>query len=83
MILGRLAEYAICFESRALVQRLGYLVDLLKLPMPSRIRKTLTAQVGRGIIYLGQPRQWHTRGVFHLAWQVVDNIPRHELPRPR
>ncbi len=75
----QLAEYASRFESRALVQRLGYLVDLLELSMPSAARKTLKAQVGHGIAYLGQPRQWHTGGSYDAAWQVVDNVPRHEL----
>jgi hypothetical protein len=47
--------------------------------MPSAARKVLTAQVGQGIAYLGQPRQWHTGGGYNAAWQIVDNIPRHEL----
>jgi predicted transcriptional regulator of viral defense system len=75
----KMAEYATRFESRALVQRLGYLADLLELPMPSAARKVLTAQVDQGIAYLGQPRQWHTGGDYNAAWQIVDNIPRHEL----
>lgn len=75
----QLAEYAIQFKSRALIQRLGYLADLLNVPILPAARKMLVAHVGQGVVYLGQPRQWRTKGVFNAIWQVVDNIPRHEL----
>ena len=75
----QLAEYAIRFKSGALLQRLGYLADLLNVPISPAARKMLVAHIGHSVVYLGQPHQGRTKGVFNPAWQVVDNIPRHEL----
>ena len=75
----RLADYAVQFKSRALVQRLGYLCDVLELPLDDDVRKTLLAHVGKTTSYLGQIERWETGGAYNATWQVVDNIPRHEL----
>ena len=76
---NRLAEYALRFRSQALVQRLGYLADLLHLPMDTPARAGLLAGVGQSTTYLGRPSQWGTGGRYHSDWRIVDNIPRDEM----
>jgi predicted transcriptional regulator of viral defense system len=75
----RLAEYALRFRSQALVQRLGYLADLLQLPLALPIRESLQAGVGQSTAYLGRPSQWGTGGSYDADWRIVDNVPRHEV----
>ena len=75
----RLAEYAVRFKSHALVQRLGYLCETLELPLDASTRQTLLAHVGKATTYLGQLEQWKTGGDYNATWQIIDNVPRHEL----
>ena len=75
----KLADYALRFKSHALVQRLGYLCDVLELPITSEAREKLLANIGKTTSYLGQPGRWKTRGKYNATWQSVGNIPRHEL----
>jgi len=75
----KLAEYGLRFESQALIQRLGYLIDLLRLPVPEHMRGLLLAGVGKSTPYLGRPGQWGTGGEYDSTWRIVDNVPRHEL----
>lgn len=75
----RLTEYAVQFKSHALIQRLGYLCEALELPLETRIRETLLTHVGKATTYLGQTEQWKTGGDYNATWQIVSNIPRHEL----
>jgi len=78
--LGKLADYAAQFKSQALAQRLGYLLDVLKLPMGDTIRDGLFATSGsKSKCYLGQPSRWGTGGHYHPTWRVVNNIPNQEL----
>ncbi|MFZ5915460.1 MAG: type IV toxin-antitoxin system AbiEi family antitoxin domain-containing protein [Chloroflexota bacterium] len=74
-----LADYALRFESSALIQRLGYLADLLHLPLPAQTRDRLLAGVGKSTPYLGRPGQWGTGGTYDATWRIVDNVPRQEL----
>jgi len=67
------------FESSALIQRLGYLADLLHLPLPAQTRDRLLAGVGKSTPYLGRPGQWGTGGTYDATWRIVDNVPRQEL----
>jgi len=75
----KLADYALRFKSHALVQRLGYLCVALELPMTAGAREKLLANIGKTTSYLGQPSRWKTGGEYNATWQIVDNIPRHEL----
>ncbi|MGD8969249.1 MAG: type IV toxin-antitoxin system AbiEi family antitoxin [Anaerolineae bacterium] len=75
----RLVNYALRFESQALVQRLGYLADLLEIPLGSSLRDRLLAGVGKSTPYLGKTGQWGTGGDYDATWQIVDNVPRREL----
>jgi predicted transcriptional regulator of viral defense system len=76
----KLVEYAIRFKTQTLLQRLGYLVDLLQLPMTEETRQALLAKsVGKNKCYLGRTRRWNTGGEYDSTWRIVDNIPRQEL----
>jgi predicted transcriptional regulator of viral defense system len=76
----KLIDYGARFKSKALLQRLGYLLDLLKLPVDTASRDRLVTEIsGITKCYLGQPRRWKTRGSYDPNWRVVDNIPRQVL----
>lgn len=75
----KLAHSALRFRSQALLQRLGYLVDLLGIQTPPAVRATLQAQIGKATTYLGVPTRWGRGGDYDANWQIVDNVPRHEL----
>ena len=75
----KLVEYGLRFESQALVQRLGYLLDCLDLLLTEDTRGRLLAGVGKSTPYLGRPKRWGTGGVYDATWRLVDNVPRREL----
>ena len=76
----KLVDYAIRLKSRALLQRLGYLSDLLRIPLDSDLRRRLLVEAsGDSKCYLGQTRRWNTGGVYNATWRVVDNLPQREL----
>jgi predicted transcriptional regulator of viral defense system len=76
---NRLAEYALRIKSQALVQRLGYLADLLHLPLETPARDRLSDGLGKSTSYLGRPGRWGTGGGYDATWRIVDNVPRQEL----
>jgi predicted transcriptional regulator of viral defense system len=77
---NKLVDYAVRFNSRAILQRLGYLLDLFQAPIESDVRNRLLSEAsGITKCYLGQPRRWKTGGDYHSIWRVIDNIPRQEL----
>ena len=76
----KLVDYGVRVKSKALLQRLGYLLDRLNMPVYPIARDRLLAEVsGNTKCYLGQPRRWKTGGDYNVTWRVVDNIPRQEL----
>jgi len=75
----RLADYGLRFQSQALVQRLGYLVDFLGCSFDEPTRARLLAAIGKSTPYLGRPGQWGTSGKYDTTWRIVDNVPRREL----
>jgi predicted transcriptional regulator of viral defense system len=76
---SRLANDAIQVKSQALVQRLGYLADLLHLPLETPVRDRLLTSIGKSTSYLGRPSRWETGGEYDATWRIVDNVPRQEL----
>lgn len=74
-----IAGYALRFESQALLQRLGFLIDLLRLPVPAEVRDRLLGAIGRSTPYLGRPGSWGTGGDYNPIWRIVDNLPREAL----
>lgn len=76
----KMADYAAYFKSQALVQRLGYLLNVLEIPIEGVIQDRLFAASGsKSKCYLGQPGRWGIGGNYHSVWRVVDNIPYQEL----
>lgn len=76
----KLTDYGAYYKSKALLQRLGYLLDRLNLSIDPKTRGQLIDEIsGNSKCYLGQPRRWKTGGVYNSTWRVVDNIPQHEL----
>jgi len=75
----KLVEYALRFEIQALIQRLGYLADLLELPLETILRESLLDRIGASTPYLGRSSQWGTGGEYDAVWHIVDNVPRQEL----
>jgi predicted transcriptional regulator of viral defense system len=76
---SRLADYALRFRSQALVQRLGYLADLLDVRLGTGVRDQFLAGVGKSTSYLGRTGEWGTGGDYDATWRIVDNVPRREL----
>jgi len=75
----KLAEYGLRYRSQALIQRLGYLLDLLQSPAAAQVHDPLLAGVGKSTPYLGRPGKWGTGGEYDPTWHIVDNVPRREL----
>jgi predicted transcriptional regulator of viral defense system len=74
-----LANYAVRVECQALVQRLGYLTEVLRIRMSAPARERLLASVGKSYPYLGRPSRWGTGGQYDATWRIVDNVPRQQL----
>ena len=77
--LEKLADYALRMGSRALVQRLGYLLETLTGPLPQELAAKLLAAIGKSKTYLGPISRWGTGGDYDPKWQVVVNVPTQQL----
>jgi predicted transcriptional regulator of viral defense system len=75
----KLADYGLRVRSQALVQRLGYLADLLQLHWEGPARTRLLDAVDKSTPYLGRTGRWGTGGEYDATWHVVDTVPRREL----
>ena len=66
--------------SSALVQRLGYFVDLHGVDLPDHVRAALLDLVRpKSKIQLGSRRKWGSSGKLVRPWNVVENVPREVL----
>ena len=66
--------------SSALVQRLGYFLDLHQAEVPTDARSCLLEIVRpHSKIHLGPRRRWGTTGKLVRPWNVVENVPREVL----
>lgn len=73
-------EFARNWGSSALVQRLGYFMDLHEVPVPDDARAALLARVRpQSKIQLGSRYKWGTSGKLVRPWNVVQNVPRDVL----
>ena len=78
-----LLEIARRWRSSALVQRLGYFLDLHRAELPPSARSALLALVRpQSKIQLGSRRRWGTTGKLVRPWNVVENVPREVLLPP-
>jgi len=83
-----LLELAYYWNSSALIQRLGYFIDLHGVNLPDHVRATLVELVRpQSKIQLGSRRKWGTSGKLVRPWNVVENVAREVLitkqERPR
>jgi predicted transcriptional regulator of viral defense system len=68
------------FGESALVQRLGYLLELNRVEVPTEALAALRALVRPGSkIPLGPRDKWGLRGPLSAAWNVIENVPREVL----
>lgn len=68
------------WRSSALVQRVGYFLDLHDVGVPDEARRALLELVlPDSKIQLGPRRQWGTSGKLVRPWNVVENVPRDVL----
>ncbi len=65
------------YGSSAIVQRLGYFLDLHQAVLPANVRSDLIGMVRPGSkIQLGSRRRWGTKGKLVQPWNVVENVSR-------
>lgn len=75
-----LLELTSQWGSSALIQRLGYFMDLHGVDVADAARDALLELVRpRSKIQLGSRRKWGTRGKLVRPWNVVENVPRDVL----
>ncbi|MGB6849796.1 MAG: type IV toxin-antitoxin system AbiEi family antitoxin domain-containing protein [Thermoanaerobaculia bacterium] len=75
-----LLELARRWRSSALVQRLGYFLDLHAAKPPMVVRSNLLELLRpKSKILLGPRRRWGTTGKLIRPWNVVENVPRNVL----
>ncbi len=75
-----LLELSRRWSSSALVQRLGYFLDLHQADVPDDVRTSLLALVRpHSKIQLGSRRKWGSTGKLVRPWNVVQNVPRDVL----
>jgi predicted transcriptional regulator of viral defense system len=68
------------WDSSALVQRLGYLLDLHLAHVPDNVKAALLDLVKpKSKILLASRRRWGTTGKLMRTWNVVENVPRDVL----
>lgn len=78
-----LLELARRWRSSALVQRLGFFLDLHRAEVPTATRSALLALVRpQSKLQLGSRRRWGTTGKLITPWNVVENVPRDVLISP-
>ncbi len=77
--MSKLADYALRMESHALAQRLGYLLEIQGITLPSDIEAKLLSRVDQAKTYLGATGQWGKGGEYNARWQVIVNVPHQQL----
>jgi predicted transcriptional regulator of viral defense system len=77
--LQKLVDYSLKYDSQSLVQRLGFLLDYLKIEIPIAERARLLRNVNKNVCYLGRPGKWGKGGKHNATWQVIENIPETEI----
>jgi predicted transcriptional regulator of viral defense system len=76
----RLLDMLARWGESALVQRLGYLIDLHGIELPAPTHAALGKLVHAGSkVLLGPRRKWGTHGALAANWGVIENVPRDVL----
>lgn len=72
----KMVDYAICFETTALIQRLGFMIDFLKIPIPRKLRQKLLNKAQEGqVIPLATFGRFGREGDLFKEWNIIQNIP--------
>ena len=72
----KMVDYAIRFETTSLLQRLGFLVDFLKVPVSKKLRQKLLAKAQEGqVIPLVTSGRFGREGSLIKEWNIIQNIP--------
>lgn len=80
----RLLDFAARWGESAVVQRLGYFLDLHGDQSPPKIRESLLALVRpKSKVHLGSRREWGTTGKLVRPWNVIVNVPEELLAEQR
>ncbi len=68
------------WDESAIVQRLGYFLDLHEVEVPKKIRHDLEGLVTPGNkVHLGPRREYGTGGRLVHPWGIIENVPREKL----
>jgi len=77
----RLTNYAFRMGSKALIQRLGFFLDLNKVPIPKKIEQRMLNFIKSSRLYLSPLERWNRKGEFNSRWNLIVNIPLERLAR--
>jgi len=80
---SRMVRFGISMRSKSLVQRLGYLLEILSteglLSFDSRLRSRLEDSIGSSPVHLGSVAKYGSKGHYNSAWRIYRNIPMSDL----
>lgn len=76
-----LTNYAFRMGSKALIQRLGFFLDLNKVPIPKKIEQRMLNSIKSSRLYLAPLERWNRKGEFNSRWNLIVNIPLERLAR--
>jgi predicted transcriptional regulator of viral defense system len=72
----RLLDYAQRWRQSAVVQRLGYLLDVNAVPVDKKTRAELHGLVrADNKIFLGDRKRWGPSGKLVAEWGIIENVP--------
>jgi len=76
----KFCDYAVTFDSVAVVQRFGSLADRAKIEIPEGPRHALHSLIKRNSrSFLASPKVWGEKGHYDSEWQVIINVPDREI----
>lgn len=75
----KLTEYAFRMGSKALIQRLGFFLDLNKVPTPKKLEQQMLNSIKSSRLYLAPLERWNKKGEFNSRWNLIVNIPLERL----
>ncbi len=77
----KLIDYAFKMGSKALIQRLGFFLDLDKVSLPENLEKQMLEEIKSSRLYLAPPKEWGREGEFNSRWRLVVNVPLERLAK--
>jgi len=77
---SKFCDYAVKFDSVAVVQRFGSLSDRAKIEIPEGPRHALQSLIKRNSrSFLASPKVWGKQGRYDSEWRVIMNVPDREI----